>query len=237
MEEVQNSKSIIVKPKKKRFASTKEQLKEDRNAKNTNRATILSLAIPKDYIKENDLKPIEEVADLDLPELFENFYCNARTKESELYKTGSFKSLRSNLNRYFKEKRGINICTDAAFTNANIMFKSIQVKAKKSGKGSRHSTPVIDDTDLIRIGNYFDIDYMNTPNAYVLRDTIMFYIIYFFCRQGQENLYTMEKEHFAIKFDNGTRYLIQNVDEQDKNHRENCDKPPNQGRMYEQPGT
>ena len=46
----------------------------------------------------------------------------------------------------------------------------------------------------------------------------------------------MTCNHFSIKFENGTRFLEQNMDEMDKNHRENDDIVPNQGRMYENPG-
>ena len=226
--------------KKRRFASTtpeeRDKLKEERNAKNTNRATIASVAILREYMSENNMQPLEDIPNADLPKLLERFYCDARTKENERYKTGSFKSLRSNINRYFKEKRGINICADSSFTDANIMFKSVQVKAKKLGKGSRNSTPVIDDCDLVKIGEYFNQDYIKSPDGYRLRETVMFYIIYFFCRRGQENLYEMTKNHFVLRFENGVRFLEQNVDELDKNHRENYDKQANQGKMYERPG-
>ena len=75
--------------------------------------------------------------DEDIPTLLENFYCDAHTKSNECYGTGSFKSMRSNLNRYFKEKRGINITSDSGFVKANLMFKAVQVQAKKEGKGQR----------------------------------------------------------------------------------------------------
>ena len=115
-------------------------------------------------------------------------------------------------------------------------FKSVQVQAKKIGKGSRQSTAVISEEDMLKIGQYFDVDYTKDPNAYRLRECIMFYIIYFFCRRGQENLYDMKKDHFIMKYENGVRFIQQNVDELDKNHRENFDKQPNQGKMFENPG-
>ena len=46
----------------------------------------------------------------------------------------------------------------------------------------------------------------------------------------------MRKHHFVIKFENGTKFVEQNVDELDKNHRENDDSLANQGRMYEKTG-
>ena len=102
-------------------------------------------------------------------------------KNNEFYGTGSFKSMRSNVNRYFKESRGITIITDSPYTKANLMFKAMQVQAKKSGKSVRKSTPVITSEDLLKIGNYFDHNYMNLPSPRKLLQTVMFYIIYFFC--------------------------------------------------------
>ena len=69
---------------KSRFAttSTQEKLKlmEDKNAKNTNRATKSSITALNDYIKEKNLKPLEQTGNDELPDLVENFYCDARTK-------------------------------------------------------------------------------------------------------------------------------------------------------------
>ena len=228
MESGHSKNSEIKTAKKRRFADIsdeqKKRIKEERNAKNTHRATMSAITILNEYIVEKNLPPLDSVPDEDLPCLLENFYCAARTKGNDFYKTGSFKTLRSNINQYFKEKRGINICADASFTEANIMFKSMQVQAKKIGKGTRSSTLVICEDDMLKIGAYFNTDYVSVPDPYRLRETVMFYIIYFFCRRGQENLYKMKKNHFVLRFDNGERYIEQNVDELDKNHRENWDR-------------
>ena len=175
--------------------------------------------------------PVEQ-----LPKLLEEFYCNACTKNNEYYNTTTMKSLRSNLNRWFKQNRNINIVTNEKFTEANNMFTGMLVKAKKMGKGIRKSTPVILDEDLLKIGKYFDIDYVVNPNPRILVQTMLFYIIYFFCRRGQENLYEMGKNHFKINYSNGIRFIEQNVDELDKNHRQDYDKIANQAKMYETPG-
>ena len=56
-------------------------------------------------------------------------------KNSELYNTTSMKSIRSNINCWFKEKRKIDIISDACFVQSNSMFKAMQVHAKKEGRG------------------------------------------------------------------------------------------------------
>ena len=53
------------------------------------------------------------------------------------------------LNRYFKEKRRINIITETAFVKANLMFKAVQVQAKKDGKGVHRSKPLITVTRIL----------------------------------------------------------------------------------------
>ena len=224
-----------------RFGSTtdeeKQKIKEERTAKNTNRATKSSVACLMEYIAEKEIQfELKDIPLDDLPKILEDFYCNARTKNNDYYNNTSFKSLRSNLNRWFKENRNINIVTNERFTSANNMFQGMMVKAKKQGKGYRRSTPVISDEDLLKIGQYFDVDHVHAPNPKILQQTVLFYVIYFFCRRGQENLYEMQKNHFAVKFANGVRFIEQSVDELDKNHRENFDKLANQARMYEKPG-
>ena len=93
---------------KGRFASTsneqKEVLMEKKNAKDTNRATKASLTALNEYIIEKQLASLDDMKDEDIPTLLENFYCDAHTKSNECYGTGSFKSMRSNLNRYLRRK-------------------------------------------------------------------------------------------------------------------------------------
>ena len=113
------------------------------------------------------------------------------------------------------------------------MFNGVQVKAKKEGKGVVRSTPHISDTDLIKIGIYFDVDHMKEPKPYILQHTVQFYLMYFFCRRGQENLYDLTKDHFKVITEpDGTQYVIQSIDEKDKNHGVNETQLANQGKMY-----
>ena len=78
---------------------------------------------------------------------------------------------------------------------------------------------------------------MSNPQPYILQHTVQFYLMYFFCHQGQENLYDMTKDHFKLitEVATGEQYLIQNIDEKDKNHGINETEMANQGKMYEDP--
>ena len=74
--------------------------------------------------------------------------------------------------------------------------------------------PQITEIDLERIAEYFEHDYMNSPNPKKLQQSLIFYIIYYFCRHGRENLYPMKKDTFRLIVDpDGTEYLIQDQDE------------------------
>ena len=62
---------------------------------------------------------------------------------------------------------------------------------------------------------------------------MLFYIVYYFCQRGHENLYEMTKDTFQLIVENGgTEYLIQAIDKADKNHRPQDTSATNQGRMY-----
>ena len=52
-----------------------------------------------------------------------------------------------------------------------------------------------------------------------------------------ENLEYMTPGHYKVVVEpDGTRYVIQNIDELDKNHREDCTDLANDGKMYTNPG-
>ena len=93
-------------------ADEKAEILKDRNAKNTNKSTKSSMNILYEYIKAKNLPPLDATPDKDLPKLFEDFYSDARTKGTELYKTASMKTHCSNINRWFKENRKIDIIAD-----------------------------------------------------------------------------------------------------------------------------
>ena len=224
------------------FVDTTEEelneLLENRKSKNTNRSTKSALSRFKTFLQVRNLPVMEDLDVKDLPSILSKFYTDVRTKKSgEQYQTGSFKVIRAGLNRYFKVEKNIDIVSDPAFMKANMIFESVQVKAKKSGKGATRSTPQISDTDLIKIGAYFHVDHVTTPNPRILRHTVQFFIMYFFCRRGQENLYEMTKDHFELCVDpSGEEYVIQKLDEKDKNHGINDTEFANQAKMYAAPG-
>ena len=80
------------------------------------------------------------------------------------------------------------------------------------------SYPPIDDCDMAKLKNYFETNMPAPLNPKNLQEIIIFFILFYVCRQGRENIY-------------------QAIDESDKNHGENETLASNQGRIYAVPGT
>ena len=90
------------------------------------------------------------------------------------------------------------------------MFKGVSKIARQNGKGSTKSYPVIEQEDLECIATYFLHDYMNAPDPRKIQKCVLFYIIYFFCHRGRENLYDMTIKTFEVGTDpDGTQYIFQ----------------------------
>ena len=180
---------------------------------------------------------MKELLDADLPSILKDFYTGVKPINGELYSIQTLKCIRAALNRYFKSHRNIDILKDSRFVEINEMFQSITVEAKKSGKGAVKSTKPIAPEELQIINQYFKHNHMVKPQPKILQRTLLFYIIYFFCHRGRENLYQMEKDWFNLitEYD-GKQYVIQQKDEHEKNHGPNDTAPTDDGKMYAIPG-
>ena len=224
-----------------RFGSKTDEQKieilDGRNAKNTKRATKSNIKTFLEYLQEKGLPNLEDLDVNQLPNILEDFYPNLRRVDGEEYKLQSIKCIRAGINRWTKANRNIDIINDVRFTRANEMFKGVSKIARQNGKATTKSYPVIEQEDLERIATYFLHDTMNEPNPRKVQKCVLFYIIYFFCRRGRENLYDMNINTFKIGTDpDGTQYIYQDIDELDKNHRYDSSEPANEGRIYEQKG-
>ena len=101
----------------------------------------------------------------------------------------------------------------------------------------RFTIPV-DNIDMKKINDFFqDADHMNRPNPKKLQQTVLFYLIYYTCRRGLENLDSMKMNHYKVSTEpDGTSYVFQNTNELDKNHCEDCTDMVNDWKMYANPG-
>ena len=160
----------------------------------TQKATRSAVGKLKKYLKVKGLPNLKAIkSDTELPQILLNFYVEIKPKNDNHYAVQSLKCIRAALNRYFKVERGIDIIKDPQFIRPNEMFRGVCVQSKKQGKGAKKPTPKISPRDLIKIGEYFNHDYMNSPDPKKLQQNLLFFVIYYFCRWGCENLYDMKK--------------------------------------------
>lgn len=120
------------------------------------------------------------------------------------------------------------------------MFKGITKNACHEGCGSTDSFPTIPDEDMLKLGNYFCQE-INDPTAILspkkLQEAVMFFLMYFTCCRGRENIHSMTPNSYEVKTDeNSMKYVIQSTDELDKNHQWDSTTPANEAKMYEQQG-
>ena len=89
-----------------------------------------------------------------------------------------------------------------------------------------------------RLAGYFYHDHVALPNPRLLQRNVMFNILYYMCRRGQENLYEMRKDRFEVKVnhESGEKFVVQVKDKLDKKHHEDDYKATNEGKMYDVPG-
>ena len=214
-----------------------ERILLERTAKNTRRATKSNLKTFYNYLTEKGLPKLKDLGVLQLAEILENFYPSLRKVDGDDYKLQSIKCIRAGINRWTKENRNLDIIADVRFTKANEIFKGVSKIVREKGKGSTKSTAVIAQEDLERLAIFFLHDVMNHPDPRKIQKCMIFYIIYFFCHCGRENLYNMQPDQFEIGTDpDGRQYIFQAIDELDKNHGINSTDQANQGRVYERPG-
>ena len=214
-------------------SAEKAKLLKGKDKASTQRATKSYMEQFNHFLIAKNLPKADDIAIEDLSEILYDFYSSVRPQKKDDYSVQSLKCLHSGINRYFRKTRGIDITNDSMFVEANEMFEAVKVNAKKQGRGVKKSTPPISQIDLERIAEYFCYDHITKPDPQRLQQNMLFYIVYFFCQRGRENLYSMKKDTFkhVVEAD-GTEYFMQEVDEMDKNHGPDHTSKTNEGRMY-----
>ena len=99
-----------------------QRILDERNAKNTNRATRSCMTQFREYVAEKNLPLIENIKNEDLPENLFKFYLQCHKTDGDDYKLQSLKCLRAGINRYMKAEHGIDIISNEAFVKANEIF-------------------------------------------------------------------------------------------------------------------
>ena len=99
-----------------------------------------------------------------------------------------------------------------------------------------HKVPITKE-DLKRL--YSDQHAFSTSTPVGLQNKVLFEIMLYVCRRGRENVRQMTKQSFTVNVDSsGKKYVAQDKDELDKNHRADTvpDDTIGEGRMYETGG-
>ena len=170
----------------------------------------------------------------------DNYFATGVEQETENlnYKTSTLRSIHGALTHYFKDTQKLDIRSNDLFIEANEMFLGKTKDNKEKGLGNIKNKPPINDIDMAKIHNYFQTKLSKAPNPRVLQQAVIFYIIYYLCRCGRENLRTMTKSTFEVALDPecNLHYIYQATDEADKNHSDKDTDIANQGCIYEVPG-
>ena len=206
-----------------RFASITaegvDELIKEKDAKNTQRATVTAWNAFLSYVKEKGIHFDGNVDKTYMNEVLRTFYFELRKQNGELYSLNAFRAQRHGLQRKFKAVYDVDIINDPAFEKCNIAFLAQSVSLKKEGKGKVNHKPPITNDDLLKL---YSSPALSTDHPKSLLRKVFFDIMYFLCRRGQENLRTLTKTSFVVKHDeHGVEFVTKDIEEFDKNHRLN----------------
>ena len=226
---------IVMAESAPRFASVSEadlgRLVDDKDAKNTKRATKTALRVLQQYLKE---KKVPEPQTKDgISNVLKLFYAEARKVDGTSYSKSTLNSLRFGLGRHFKATLGFDIINDPAFAEANKVFGAKCVELKRQGLAKVQHTPPICEEDLKKL---YESDVFNQNSPETLQNKVFFEVMLYFCRRGRQNLRELKKTDFSFSTDGkGAKYVCKTTDELTKNRREN-DEGFEGGVMFEKPG-
>ena len=217
----------------------KQKIIDDKESKNTRRATNTVVTTLLDYMKSTSCATVADLSTMtkeQLDRVLYDFYAEVRTKQGELYKKTSFIALKNGINRHLQSvwKGGqIDICTDLEFQKSNCMHVSMCKKLKEAGKSAIIHFPPIEEADLQKTAEYFKRNINESPKC--LQQKKIMDIVIHFARRGRENIRKLKIADLAVTTDSdGCLYVYQISDELTKNHQSDTDAKD--ARMYEKKG-
>ena len=218
-----------------RFASVSEtdlaRIIENKDAKNTKRATLSARRVFNEYLWEKDVS--EPKTKQEICNVLKLFYVEARKTDGTSYCKNSLTILRFGLCRHYKAACGFDIINDPEFGQANKVFHAKCVELKREGLAKVEHKPPICEEDLRKL---YESDVFNQSRPRTLQNKIFFEVMLYFCRRGRQNLRELKKTDFSFRRDGkGARYVCKTTDELTKNRRED-DEGFEGGTMFEKPG-
>ncbi|KAK3083495.1 hypothetical protein FSP39_024187 [Pinctada imbricata] len=222
-----------------RFAHISPEEFKDKNlcSKKTKNATTFSMNILVEFLKDRGYnEDVTTYSKVELSQALEDFYCNVRTKNGELYKKNSLLNIRQGISRFLKSNEStIDIINDSEFTKAKSCFSSLLRKTRAEGKGSVDHHPAISVEDLQKLYNHELVFNMATPEG--LLNKVMFEVMLYFCRRGQENLHNLKITDFAIEHVNGQQCVKKITTELSQNHQGTTNENEGTGALMFSTGT
>ncbi|XP_053398292.1 uncharacterized protein LOC128556690 [Mercenaria mercenaria] len=151
------------------------------------------------YLPPEDLSPEE------LDNVLAHFWMDLKKVDGTSYKINSLESVRHGINRHLKNpphNKNFDIIKDQRFVKSNTNFKAVCMELKRDGNIDVEHYPRISENDahqLYRSNIHLD---PSTPQG--LFNKVQFDIRLYFCRRGNENMYTMTKDTFRVQIDQKT---------------------------------
>ena len=165
-------------------------------SKKTKQVTSFPVKVLTDFFEDHGISSnLLQIPKKELSVLLQDFYSNIRTKRGKLYKKNSLLGIRQSINRYLKDNGvTLDIITDPEFTLAKGNFTSILRKTKKADKGSRNHHEALPVHIIQHLYKHPIVS--NTSTSQGLVNKVIFEVISYFCRRGQENC--IVHQHFLV---------------------------------------
>lgn len=206
------------------------EFKETKPCKNTEYNTNTAAHVLVAFIANENKQEILKVTNIQqLDELLSKFWPSVRNKDGQQLQKSTLICYRNGINRYLKSLaiyNEIDIIHDADFESSNKVFFGYLKNLKEIGNGcTNHFSPIED--DLVKIKR------LSCNNPRELQLKVWFFLQYFFCRRGRENMDSKLKTDITIlKNSCGREYIIQQKDEGNKNHTYKDNDATIGGRIY-----
>ena len=153
----------------------------NKDALNTKKATKQAVNVFQAYLKEKNLPlNIEGYNVSELDDCLAKFYVELRQQSGKVYKKTSFSAIRHGINRHLTNH---DIVNGSDFPKSQKAFQAMSAELKRQGAGGVDHHPPIEQEDLHKVYNYFDVF-----DPEMLQQKVFFDIMLHFGRRGRENL-------------------------------------------------
>ena len=160
---------------------------------------------------------MEAISSRDLADRLMRFYCEARSKSSEVYHKNTLINLRAAINRHLADlKRNIDIVKDPDFKTANGVLDGLFKERVRDGtsKSTQHKA-IIEKEDLVKISTYLE-DAASSPVA--LRLCVWYQLSVHFVTRGLEFHFQLQRDSFNFLHDESGDYVELKHETNMKNH-------------------